>query len=183
MRDQGSQANGEGGHVRDQGSQGKGGGYVRDQGSRANGGGGCVRDQASQGKAAGGGLRPMVGVAIQDTRGLITGEAGLYKIPGVSSPRRWVIQDTRVSSPGGGAIQDTRGIITGEAGLYKIPGVSSLERGGAYEGTITSACNGGSLASIVERRRDRVWEEPDNKNIFSNFPFICRDSCNDYKLP
>ena len=34
------------------------------------------------------GPRSMVGVGIQDTRGLITGEAGLYKIPGVSSPGR-----------------------------------------------------------------------------------------------
>ena len=36
---------------------------------------------------------------MQDTRGLITREVGLYKIPGVSS--HW----------GGGAIQDTRGLI------------------------------------------------------------------------
>ena len=35
------------------------------------------------------GLRPTVGVGIQNTRGLITGEVGLYKIPGVSSSGRW----------------------------------------------------------------------------------------------
>ena len=34
-----------------------------------------------------------------------------------------------------------------------------------------------------QSRRERVWGEADNKNIFSNLPFICRDSCNDYKLP
>ena len=33
------------------------------------------------------------------------------------------------------------------------------------------------------RREDRVWGEADNKKIFSNLSFICRDSCNDYKLP
>ena len=25
--------------------------------------------------------------------------------------------------------------------------------------------------------------EADNKNIFSNLSFICKESCNDYKLP
>ena len=60
------------------------------------------------------------GGAIQGTRGLITGEVGLYKVPGVSLLGR-------------GTIQDTRDLITGEAGLYKIPGVSSLGReGGGY---------------------------------------------------
>ena len=33
------------------------------------------------------------------------------------------------------------------------------------------------------REEDRVWGEADNKNVFSNLSFICRDSCNDYKLP
>ena len=55
------------------------GGYVRDQGSQANGGGGYTRYQGSHHWGGG---------AIQDTRGLITGEVGLYKIPGVSSLRR-----------------------------------------------------------------------------------------------
>ena len=78
----------------------------------------------------------MVGVGIQDTRGLITGEVGLYKIPGVSLPGRWgytryqgshhwgggAIQDTRGSHYlGGGAIQDTRGLITGEGEYMKVP--------------------------------------------------------------
>ena len=46
---------------------------MRVQGSQANGGGGYTRY----------------------TRGLITGEAGLYKIPGVSSPGRYM----KVPSP------------------------------------------------------------------------------------
>ena len=89
-------------------------------------------------------------------RGLITGEMGLYKIPGVLSLRRlgytryqesyhWgggAKQDTRGLITreggytryqgsyhwGGGAVQVTRGLITGEVGLYKLPGVSSLGR-------------------------------------------------------
>ena len=56
---------------------GKGaGGYARDQGSQANGGGGYTKYQGSHHWGGG---------AIQDTRGFITGEVGLYKIPGVSS--------------------------------------------------------------------------------------------------
>ena len=98
----------------------------------------------------------MVGVGIQDTRGLITGEAGLYKIPGVSSPgRQGYTRYQGFHHQGGRAIQDTRGLITREAGLYKIPGVSSLGRG-VYEGTITSACKGGSLASIVVLTRSQI---------------------------
>ena len=51
---------------------GQGGGW----GSQANGRGGYVKDQGSHHWRSG---------AIQDTRGLITGEGGLYKIPGLSS--------------------------------------------------------------------------------------------------
>ena len=91
---------------------------------------------------------------MQDTRGLITREVGLYKIPGVSSLGRWGYTRYQGSHHwGGGAIQDTRGLITREVGLYKIPGVSSHWGGGRVcEGTITSACNGGSLASTITSR-------------------------------
>ena len=75
------------------------------------------------------GPRSMVGVGIQDTRGLITGEAGLYKIPGVSSP--------------------------GRQGYTRYQGFHHWG-GGVYEGTITSACKGGSLASIVVLTRSQI---------------------------
>ena len=47
----------------------------------------------------------------------------------------------------GVGIQDTRGLINGEGG-------------GVYEGTITSACKGGSLASIVVLTRSLVDFSP-----------------------
>ena len=62
---------------------------------------------------------------MQDTRGLITGEVGLYKIPGVSSLGRWGYTRYQGSHP------------TGEVGLYKVPGISSLGRWGyaRYQGS------------------------------------------------
>ena len=39
---------------------------------------------------------------------------------------------------------------------------------------------------VLDGRGEEIeyaWGEADNKNIFSNLSFICRDSCNDYKLP
>ena len=37
--------------------------------------------------------------------------------------------------------------------------------------------------NVLDRRgEDRVWGEADNKNMFSNLSFICRDSFNNYKL-
>ena len=45
-----------------------------------------------------------------------------------------------------------------------------------------SGCRGQIYGFRRDRRRDRVWGEADNKNIFSNLSFICGDFCNDYKL-
>ena len=95
------------------------------------------------------------GGAIQDTRGLITGEVGLYKIPGVLSLARW------------GTIQDTRGLITGEMGLYKIPVVLSLGRWGytRYQGNHKLCIESGRHRRPVLPREERICAVCKNNEI------------------
>ena len=90
-------------------------GYTRYQGSH-HWGGGAIQDTRgliplkSWGYTRYQGSHHWGGGAIQDTRDLITGEVGLYKIPGVSSLGRWGYTRYQGSHP------------TGEVGGYvKVP--------------------------------------------------------------
>ena len=118
----GSQANGGGGYVRYQGSQGQGGGRVCERpGVSGEWWGWVYKIPGVSGARGRVDLRPMVGVGIQDTRGLRGKGAGGSQANGGGGYTRY--QGSQ--GQGGGRVCERPGVSGQWWGwVYKIPGVS-----------------------------------------------------------